>query len=180
MLGGDGAPGGFAGWLAEAALVQVDERTYLGAGCVVVATSPSTRRRHDRVTTAVTRGREAVRAASSVTTHFDSGALRTVVVLVDGSAGTLPQLSIGGAERTDGEPIVVQLGERTALVVGMRVTARAPSVSIADERGLGGVVATATAPADVAALLSAHGVSAIGPLTVTGASGISTVRWRAR
>ena len=73
-----------AGW-PTAPLVQVDERTYLGAGCVVLATSPSTRRRHGRVTH---RDRAAAAKPSRrLVGHdpaADGGTLRTVVVLLDG------------------------------------------------------------------------------------------------
>ena len=72
VVAGVTADQAFVGWLADSQLVQVDQNTYIGAGCVVQATSPSTRRNHGEVTTAVVRGADAVAGASSIVTTLSA------------------------------------------------------------------------------------------------------------
>ena len=179
LLAGATDTGRYAGWRVDGTLVQVGDRTYLGAGCTVIAASPATRRRHGRVSTAIVRGREAVKAATSVTTQLPP-TTKTVVLMLDGGAAELPQISVGGAEVTDQAPQLLVLGERTALVLALQPirAADAISVTIADDRGLAGVVGS-TLPADqVQAQLAASGDIAFGSLAPVSVGGTGTVKWR--
>ena len=173
------APGRSVGWTADASLVQVDDATYLGDGCVVLATSPPTERRHGHVSTAMVRGRQAVAQASSVSTELPART-RTVTVLLEGTAAELPHLTIGGAVAA-GAPTVLQIGARTAMVVDVKPTGDAGvTVTVVDQRSLAGVIGSAAPADEVVTQLGARGLTTFGPLSAVTAGGAGTIRWRDR
>ncbi len=177
LLAGADTGGRYAGWLADAALVQVGTRTYLGANCSVVTGTPATRRRHADVTTAVVRARDAVSEATLTRTHLPAGTL-TVVIVLDGSADEPPQVTIGGAATRSVPPRLVQLGERTALLLALEGSADEPvSVTVADDRPVAGVVGSTDDVDEVARQVAVAGLAAFGALRAADPAGAGTLRW---
>ena len=178
VLGGAEPPGRYAGWLADGGLVQVSERAYLGGGCALVTSSASTRRRHGTVTTSLVRARDAVLRAASVLTHLPAGS-RTVMVVLDGSGEELPELSIGGAATSPDPPQLVQLGERTAMLLAVAPIGTEPvTVTVADRRSLAGVLGSFLPVDTVVSQLAAAGAGAFGSLAPSPLAGTGTLRWR--
>jgi hypothetical protein len=130
------------------------------------------------VTSSVIRARDAVLQAAGAQTQLPPDT-QTVAVVLDGSGSDLPVLSIGGAATSPDEPQLVQLGERTAMLVSVAPTGKGPvTVDVADQRTLAGVVGSSLQLAVVADQLAASGAGAFGSLAATAPAAAGTLRWR--
>ena len=166
------------GWLSESSLVQVDERSYAGPGCMVIAGSLSTFRGHRTTTTSIMRARDAVRGATSVTTTV-AHTTRSIVVLFDGNADDAPSITLAGA-KSAGEQLVVQMGERAAIILGITpVGGELPTVVVTDSRELTGVLGSNLSGEATAMLLTLGGVSALCPPAPSVAAATSRLTWSA-
>jgi hypothetical protein len=177
---------GLAGWHAATALRQIDDNSYLGPRCVLVATSAETLRARRPVSTAVVRASEAVFGRASVTTRLPAGARTLLIVLetAEDPDDALSGITLGlrGASRTPAPPRVVVSGTRVHGLFDLRpetAARRGLEVTIASQERwrLAGVLAAAQGGEDTAYQLMTRGLEGIVAEQEASGTGTSELRW---
>ncbi len=184
VAGVAGGPTGLAGWHAGTRLVRVSALSLLAPGAVVRSEAASSRRGGRKATTGLVSPADVVPERGTVSTTLPSST-RTIVVGLEplGEAATPDgfSLSLGGASRGEGDPVIVRAGERIYGVFRVAVDEDAQQVTahVATDK-LWHLAAVVGSPDDlpvVAAWLGRGGLEETLPGLAGAAGGSAQVRW---